>query len=63
MSAPDAASDGLTGQCGPDPAAGPHSLLHATLRRGRFAVTAEIGPPRSATVEPIPNTITDSSFR
>lgn len=32
---------------------GPHSLLHATLRRGRFAVTAEIGPPRSATVEPI----------
>jgi len=32
---------------------GPYSLLHATLRRGRFAVTAEIGPPRSATVEPI----------
>jgi methylenetetrahydrofolate reductase (NADPH) len=32
---------------------GPQSLLHATLRRGRFAVTAEIGPPRSATVEPI----------
>jgi methylenetetrahydrofolate reductase (NADPH) len=32
---------------------GPFSLLHATLRRGRFAVTAEIGPPRSATVEPI----------
>ena len=28
---------------------GPYSLLHATLRRGRFAVTAEIGPPRSAT--------------
>ena len=32
---------------------GPYSLLHAALRRGRFAVTAEIGPPRSATVEPI----------
>ena len=36
-----------------DPGDGPYSLLHATLRRGRFAVTAEIGPPRSATVEPI----------
>jgi methylenetetrahydrofolate reductase (NADPH) len=38
---------------GYDLADGPHSLLHATLRRARFAVTAEIGPPRSATVEPI----------
>lgn len=40
-------------QGGSAPAEGPHSLLHATLRRGRFAVTAEIGPPRGATVEPI----------
>jgi methylenetetrahydrofolate reductase (NADPH) len=29
------------------------SHLHATLQRGRFAVTAEIGPPRSATIAPI----------
>jgi methylenetetrahydrofolate reductase (NADH) len=32
---------------------GPFSRLHAALRRGRFAVTAEIGPPRSASVESI----------
>jgi methylenetetrahydrofolate reductase (NADPH) len=31
----------------------PLSRLHEVFRRGRFAVTAEIGPPRSATLEPI----------
>ncbi|HEY3111329.1 MAG TPA: methylenetetrahydrofolate reductase [Chloroflexota bacterium] len=31
----------------------PLSQLHDVLRHGRFAVTAEIGPPRSATLEPI----------
>jgi methylenetetrahydrofolate reductase (NADPH) len=30
-----------------------YSHLHATLRRGRFAVTAELGPPRSATIAPL----------
>ncbi|MCC7105721.1 MAG: methylenetetrahydrofolate reductase [Chloroflexi bacterium] len=32
---------------------GPYSRLHAALRRGRFVVTAEIGPPRGATVAPL----------
>src|SRR6266849_8425269 len=30
-----------------------HSHLQAVLQRGRFAVTAEIGPPRGANVAPI----------
>jgi methylenetetrahydrofolate reductase (NADPH) len=30
-----------------------HSHLHAVLQRGRFAVTAELGPPRGATIAPI----------
>jgi methylenetetrahydrofolate reductase (NADPH) len=29
------------------------SHLHAVLQRGRFAVTAELGPPRGATIAPI----------
>jgi methylenetetrahydrofolate reductase (NADPH) len=29
------------------------SHLHATLMRGRFAVTAELGPPRSASLAPL----------
>jgi methylenetetrahydrofolate reductase (NADPH) len=37
-----------------EPAAGRAlSHLHGVLRRGDFAVTAEIGPPRSATLEPV----------
>jgi len=31
----------------------PLSKLHGALLRGRFAVTAEIGPPRSATLAPL----------
>jgi methylenetetrahydrofolate reductase (NADPH) len=31
----------------------PYGRLHAALQRGDFVVTAEIGPPRGATVEPI----------
>jgi methylenetetrahydrofolate reductase (NADPH) len=31
----------------------PLSRLHGALRRGDFAVTAELGPPRSATLEPL----------
>ncbi|MFN8525829.1 MAG: methylenetetrahydrofolate reductase [Chloroflexota bacterium] len=45
-------ANGLAGHPGPADG-GPYSLLHATLRRGRFAVTAEIGPPRGATLEPL----------
>ncbi len=30
-----------------------HSHLQAVLQRGRFAITAEIGPPRGANVAPI----------
>ncbi len=40
-------SDGLR------PASAPLSRLHQALLQGRFVVTAEIGPPRGATVEPI----------
>jgi methylenetetrahydrofolate reductase (NADPH) len=36
-----------------DRAEPPLSRLHAALRSGRFVVTAEIGPPRSATIAPI----------
>ena len=53
-----AAGEAASTACAPSPAHGggarrratardgPYSLLHATLRRGRFAVTAEIGPPQ-----------------
>jgi methylenetetrahydrofolate reductase (NADH) len=37
----------------PTGAGPPLSRLHDRLRRGGFAVTAEIGPPRSATLEPV----------
>jgi methylenetetrahydrofolate reductase (NADPH) len=37
----------------PNGAAPPLSRLQAALREGRFAVTAEIGPPRSASVNPV----------
>src|SRR5207247_1267888 len=30
-----------------------HSHLQAVLQRGRFAVTAEIGPPRGANIAPV----------
>ena len=38
---------------GPDTADQPLSTLDAALRAGRFVVTAEIGPPRGATLEPV----------
>jgi methylenetetrahydrofolate reductase (NADPH) len=37
----------------PDGSVRPLSHLHEAILAGRFAVTAEIGPPRSATVAPI----------
>jgi methylenetetrahydrofolate reductase (NADPH) len=37
----------------PSSDSGPKSKLEAALRAGRFAVTAEIGPPRGANVNPI----------
>jgi methylenetetrahydrofolate reductase (NADPH) len=47
MTEPDRA-DAALADAGP-----PLSRLHDVLRRGGFAVTAEIGPPRSATLAPL----------
>src|SRR4051794_303798 len=41
------------GEWAPNDGPQPLSRLHATLLAGRFAVTAEIGPPRGATLAPI----------
>jgi methylenetetrahydrofolate reductase (NADPH) len=46
--------NGVVLQAGPSDTYQPaHSHLQAVLQRGRFAVTAEIGPPRGANIAPI----------